>query len=93
MAVIKKIRTGRVLSNKMEKTVIVGVETVHKHPLYNKNVKKVVRYKAHDADSACAEGDTVRIVETRPISKEKHWRVAEIITKKEKVEVQPKEVT
>ncbi len=92
MAVIKKIRTGRVLSNKMDKTVIVGVETVQKHPLYNKNVKKVVRYKAHDATSACAEGDMVRIVETRPLSKEKHWRVAEIITKKEKVEVQPKEV-
>ncbi len=92
MAVIKKVRTGRVISNKMDKTVIVGVETVQKHPLYNKNVKKAVRYKAHDATSACAEGDMVRIVETRPLSKEKHWRVAEIITKKEKVEVQPKEV-
>ncbi len=92
MAVIKKVRTGRVISNKMDKTVIVGVETVQKHPLYNKNVKKVVRYKAHDETSACAEGDVVRIVETRPLSKEKHWRVAEVITKKEKVEVQPKEV-
>ena len=92
MAVIKKVRTGRVISNKMDKTVIVGVETVQKHPLYNKNVKKVVRYKAHDETSVCAEGDVVRIVETRPLSKEKHWRVAEVITKKEKVEVQPKEV-
>ena len=93
MAVIKKTRTGRVISNKMDKTVIVGVETVHKHPLYNKSVKKIVRYKAHDAAKECAEGDTVRIVETRPLSKEKHWRVAEIVTKKEKVEVQPKEIT
>jgi small subunit ribosomal protein S17 len=92
MTVIHKTRTGRILSNKMDKTVIVGVETVHKHPLYNKSVKKVVRYKAHDSTNACAEGDIVRIVETRPLSKEKHWRVAEIITKKEKVEVQPKEI-
>ncbi len=93
MEAIHKTRTGRVLSNKMNKTVVVGVETVKRHRLYNKNVRTIVRYKAHDASSQCAEGDIVRIVETRPISKEKHWRVAEIITKKEKIEIQPKEVT
>jgi small subunit ribosomal protein S17 len=92
MVVLHKTRVGRVLSNKMEKTVIVGVETVRRHRLYTKNVKRVVRYKAHDEQGQCAEGDTVRIVEVRPLSKEKRWRVAEIVTKKEKVEVQPKEI-
>jgi small subunit ribosomal protein S17 len=90
---IHKSRTGRVLSNKMDKTVIVGVETTRKHRLYNKSIRRIVRYKAHDPENACAEGDTVRIVETRPLSKEKHWRVAEILIKKEKVEVQPEEIT
>ncbi len=93
MDAIHKTRTGRVISNKMENTVVVGIETVKRHRLYKKNVRKIVRYKAHDATDECNEGDVVRIVETRPISKEKHWRVAEIITKNEKIEVQPKEVT
>jgi small subunit ribosomal protein S17 len=92
MEKIHKTRIGRVISNKMEKTVVVGVETVKRHPLYNKSMRRVVRYKAHDAKSECGEGDTVRIVGTRPLSREKHWRVAEIITKKEKVEIQPKEI-
>ena len=91
MTVIHKTRTGRILSNKMDKTVIVGVETVHKHPLYNKSVKKVVRYKAHDAANECAEGDVVRIVETRPLSKEKRWRVVEILRKGNLVQVEPVE--
>ncbi len=93
MGTIHKTRIGRVISNKMDKTVVVGVETVRKHPLYKKSVKRVARYKAHDAANECVEGDTVRIVSTRPLSKEKHWRVAEIVNKKEKVEVQPKEIT
>lgn len=93
METIHKTRSGRVISNKMDKTVIVGVETIKRHRLYKKNVRKIVRYKAHDAANECSEGDTVRIVETRPLSKEKHWRVAEIVNKKEKIEVQPKEVT
>jgi small subunit ribosomal protein S17 len=92
METIHKTRSGRVISNKMNKTVIVGVETVKRNRLYNKNVRRIVRYKAHDAAGECNEGDMVRIVETRPLSKEKHWRVAEIITKKEKIEIQPKEV-
>ena len=88
----RKTRIGRVLSNKMDKTVVVSVETTKHHPLYRKTIKKAAKYKAHDAENACGEGDIVRIIETRPLSKEKRWRVAEIITKKEVVEVQPREI-
>ncbi len=88
----RKTRIGRVVSNKMDKTVVVAVETVKHHPLYRKTMKKAVRYMAHDAKNECEEGDAVRIIETRPLSKEKRWRVAEIIAKKEVVEVQPKEI-
>lgn len=89
----RKIRIGRVVSNKMDKTAVVAVETTKHHPLYKKTVRKVVKYKAHDARNECGQGDMVRIMETRPLSKEKRWRVVEIITKKEAVEVQPGEVT
>ncbi len=89
----RKTRTGRVVSNKMDKTVVVVVETVKHHPLYKKTVKKAVRYKAHDAKNECGQGDIVKIMETRPLSREKRWRVTEIITRKEVVEVQPGEIT
>ena len=89
----RKTRIGRVLSNKMDKTVVVAVETTKYHPLYKKTIKKAVKYKAHDAKNECEEGDIVRIVETRPLSKEKRWRMAEIITKKRAVEVKPGEIT
>ena len=89
----RKTRTGRVISNKMDKTVVVAVETIKRHPLYGKTIKRAVRYKAHDAKNECREGDMVRIIETRPLSKEKRWRVAEIITRKELIEVQPREIT
>ena len=89
----RKTRIGHVVSDKMDKTVIVAVATVKHHPLYRKTIKKAVRYKAHDAKGECKEGDTVRIIETRPFSKEKRWRVAEIITKKEVIEVKPEEIT
>jgi small subunit ribosomal protein S17 len=92
MGTVEKSRVGRVISNKMDKTVVVGIETVRKHRLYGKNVKRLARYKAHDEGNQCASGDTVRIVSTRPLSREKHWRVVEIVIKKEKVEVQPKEI-
>jgi len=88
----RKIRVGRVVSNKMDKTVVVTVETFRHHPLYKKIIKRVVRYKAHDEKNECRLGDTVKIIETRPLSKEKRWRVAEIITKGEVAEVQPKEI-
>ena len=87
-----KIRVGRVVSNKMEKTVVVAIETHRRHPLYKKTIKRMIKYKAHDESNQCELKDIVRIVETRPLSKYKRWRVAEIITKREVVEVQPKEI-
>ncbi len=88
----RKTRVGRVVSNKMDKTVVVTVETLRHHPLYKKTIRKTVKFKAHDEKNECRLGDTVKIIETRPLSKEKRWRVAEIITKREVVEVQPKEI-
>jgi len=89
----RKIRVGRVVSNRMNKTVVVTVETLKHHPLYKKTLRRAVKYKAHDEKNECGLGDMVKIIETRPLSKEKRWRVAEIITKREVVEVQPKEIT
>ncbi len=89
----RKARVGRVLSNKMDKTAIVVVETARHHPLYKKTIKKLVKYKVHDAKNECSEGDIVKIVETRPLSKEKRWRVSQIITKKQAIEVKPTEIT
>jgi len=88
----RKTRVGRVVSNKMNKTVVVTVETLRHHPLYKKTIRKAVKYKVHDEKNECKLGDTVRIIETRPLSKEKRWRVAEIITRREVAEVQPKEI-
>ncbi len=88
----RKTRLGRVVSDKMDKTVVVAVETIRRHPLYRKSIKKEVKHQAHDEKDECRLGDVVRIVETRPLSKLKRWRVAEIITKGEVVEVQPEEV-
>ncbi|MFC2065801.1 30S ribosomal protein S17 [Chloroflexota bacterium] len=89
----RKTRFGLVVSDKMDKTVVVSVETSRRHPLYKKTIKRAIRYKAHDEKNQCKIGDKVRISETRPLSKEKHWRVAEIITKGEVAEIQPKEIT
>lgn len=89
----RKVRFGRVVSDKMDKTVVVAVETPRRHPLYKKTIRRAVKYKAHDEKNECKLGNMVRIVETRPLSKNKRWRVAEIITKGEVAEVQPKEIT
>jgi len=89
----RKIRLGQVVSNKMDKTVVVAVETPKRHPLYKKTIRRVVKYKAHDEKNKCQVGDKVRIVETRPLSRDKRWRVAEIITKAEVVEISPEEIT
>ncbi len=89
----RKTMVGRVVSNKMDKTVVVTVETLRHHPLYKKTIRRAVKYKAHDEKNECELGDTVKITETRPLSKEKRWRVTEIITKNEVVEIQPKEIT
>ena len=93
MTIKRKARFGRVVSDRMDKTVVVVVETPKRHPLYKKTIKKTVRYKVHDEKNECRQGDMVRITETRPLSKYKRWRVTEIITKGEVVEVQPKEIT
>jgi len=89
----RKTRFGRVVSNKMDKTVVVAVGTLRRHPLYKKTIRGTVKYKAHDENNECGPGDMVRIVETRPLSRQKRWRVAEIVTKGEVVEVKPKEIT
>jgi len=89
----RKVRFGRVVSNRMDKTVVVAVETPKRHPLYKKTIKRVVKYKAHDKNNECGLGDIVKIIETRPLSRLKRWRVAEIITKGELVKVQPEEIT
>jgi len=89
----RKTRFGRVVSDRMDKTVIVAVETPKRHPLYKKILKRTAKYKAHDENNKCRPGDKVRIVETRPLSRHKRWRVAEIITRGKVIEVQPKEIT
>ena len=78
---LRKTRTGMVVSDKMDKTVAVAVIDNVRHPLYKKIVKRTVKFKAHDEQNACGIGDTVMIMETRPISKDKRWRVVEIIEK------------
>ena len=88
----QKTRIGRVVSDKMDKTVVVSVATLKRHPLYKKTLRGVVKYKAHDEKGECHPGDIVRIVEMRPLSREKRWRVAEIVTKREVVEVKPEEI-
>jgi small subunit ribosomal protein S17 len=86
----RKVREGLVVSDKMDKTVVVAVETRKVHPLYKKAIKGTKKYKAHDGNNACKIGDKVKIVETRPLSKEKSWRVTEIMSKKETVKTRPK---
>ncbi len=76
---LRKTRTGKVVSNKMTKTIVVAVEDHVKHPLYNKIVKKTYKLKAHDENNECNIGDTVKVMETRPISKDKRWRLVEIV--------------
>ena len=78
---LRKTRVGIVVSNKMDKTVVVAIKDNVRHPLYNKIVKRTVKLKAHDAENICNEGDTVLLTETRPLSKDKRWRVTEIIAK------------
>ncbi len=76
---LRKERTGEVVSNKMEKTIVVAVKRKVKHPIYGKFVNKTTKFVAHDEENTCNEGDLVRIMETRPLSKNKNWRLVEII--------------
>ena len=78
---LRKTRTGKVVSNKMDKTIVVAIEDHVKHPLYGKIVKKTVKLKAHDENNECGMGDTVKVMETRPLSKDKRWRLVEIVEK------------
>ena len=77
----RKTRTGVVVSDKMDKTIVVAIKTKVRHPLYGKMVNRTHKFKAHDELNACGVGDTVKIMETRPISKDKHWRLVEIVEK------------
>ena len=79
----RKIRIGTVISEKMEKTAVVAIESHYTHPLYKKILKKVKKFKVHDPDNECRLGDKVRIIETRPLSKTKRWRLLEIIKRAE----------
>ena len=78
---LRKTRVGKVVSDKMDKTVVVAIEDNVKHPLYKKIIKNTIRLKAHDENNTCGVGDRVQIMETRPLSKDKRWRVVEIIEK------------
>ena len=78
---MRKTNVGRVVSNKMDKTIVVAIEDSVKHPLYKKIIKRTVKLKAHDELNECGVGDRVKVMETRPLSKDKRWRVVEIIEK------------
>ncbi|MCI8531295.1 MAG: 30S ribosomal protein S17 [Lachnospiraceae bacterium] len=78
---LRKTRVGKVVSDKMDKTIVVAVENHVKHPLYGKIVKKTYKLKAHDENNECGIGDTVKVMETRPLSKDKRWRLVSIIEK------------
>ncbi len=78
---LRKVRIGKVVSNKMDKTIVVAVENHVKHPLYGKIVKRTYKLKAHDENNECQIGDTVKVTETRPLSKDKRWRLVEVVEK------------
>ena len=78
---LRKTRTGKVISNKMDKTIVVAIEDRVKHPLYGKVVKETYKLKAHDENNECGIGDRVEIMETRPLSKDKRWRLTRIVEK------------
>lgn len=78
---LRKTRVGRVVSDKMDKTVVVAVERLVRHELYGKTIRMTTKMKAHDENNECHTGDTVRVMETRPLSKDKRWRVVSIVEK------------
>ena len=89
----RKIRVGKVVGNKMSKTVTVVVERRRAHPLYGKSIRHRTRFKAHDENNTCRIGDLVQIMETRPLSKTKRWRIVEILERKEIADIQPSDIT
>ena len=80
---LRKVLVGTVVSNKMDKTIVVAVETNVKHPMYKKIVKRTYKLKAHDEENVCQVGDIVKVMETRPLSKDKRWRLVEVLKKAE----------
>ena len=78
---LRKVRVGKVISNKMDQTIVVAIEDRVQHPLYKKTLKKTYKLKAHDENNECGVGDKVRVMETRPLSKDKRWRLVEIVEK------------
>ncbi|MGN0660652.1 MAG: 30S ribosomal protein S17 [Oscillospiraceae bacterium] len=78
---LRKTRTGKVVSNKMDKTIVVAIEDSVRHPLYKKIIKRTIKLKAHDENNECSIGDRVEIMETRPLSKDKRWRLVRVIEK------------
>ena len=88
----RKTRIGFVISRKMEKTAIVGVEVIKRHPLYHKTFRRVIKYKVHDEENQCQAGDKVKIIETRPLSREKRWRLLEVVSRKEVAELKEEEL-
>jgi len=81
----RKVLTGKVVSDKMDKTVVVAVETRVRHPLYERIIRRTRKFKAHDEQNACRIGDKVKMMETRPLSKDKRWRITEILEKAEQI--------
>jgi len=88
----QKMLVGTVISDKMDKTVVVSVERSKRHRLYGKTLRRTTHYKAHDPANTCKLGDTVRLVETRPISRDKRWRVLQILQRREVAEIQPQAI-
>ena len=78
---LRKTRVGKVVSDKMDKTIVVAIQTSYKHPLYGKTMKRTFKLKAHDENNECQIGETVKVMETRPLSKDKRWRLVEIVEK------------
>ncbi len=88
----KKVRVGKVISDKMSKTVVVSVERLIRHPVYKKVVRRAKNYKAHDERNECHIGDVVRIIETRPLSKDKRWKIMDILKTGRTAEITPQEI-
>ncbi len=82
---MRKVLTGRIVSDKMDKTVVVAVESLVRHPLYQRTIRRTKKFKAHDEENTCRIGDKVKMMETRPLSKEKRWRITEILERAEQI--------
>lgn len=83
--VMRKVLSGKIVSDKMDKTVVVAVESLVRHPLYQRTIRRTKKFKAHDEENSCRIGDKVRMMETRPLSKEKRWRIIEILERAEQI--------